>query len=101
MTQITFMNISQFIEFCAAMTEKERTFYARNGELVEHPNTKKIHGFNFHPIILMSLDMERELRKKAGVMFQTSGAGKKLFNGIEVINIIADGYLSFCWEADK
>ena len=56
MTQITFMNISQFIEFCAAMTEKERTFYARNGELVEHPNTKKIHGFNFHPIILMSLE---------------------------------------------
>lgn len=96
MTEIT-LQITQFIEYCAAMTEKPRSWQSDDGTLQSN-------GYSFRPVILMSLDMERELRRKAGAKFSTDKMydfTTKYFCGIPVINIIADGYLSFCWEAEQ
>lgn len=96
MTEITFAQIVQFINYCNTMTEHQRNFKTDSGSLEEIPT-----GFSFHPIVLMSLDMERYLREKAGVKFAKDVDGRMYFCGIPIVNIIADGYLSFSWEADE
>lgn len=95
-TEITFEQIAQFIKYCDTMTEKARTFNAALGRMQD-----KTGAFGFHPVILMSLDMERYLRERAGVKFAKDVDGRLYFCGIPIINIIADGYLSFCWEANE
>lgn len=47
--------------------------------------------------VLMSLDMERELKRKAPYFFDRS-CDPVRFKGCRVIKVITDGYLSAAWE---
>lgn len=95
-TEITFTQITQFIKYCDEMAEHNRTFKTGYGTMQDASGK-----FTYHPVILMSLDMERYLRQRAGVKFAKDVNGSWYFCGIPIINIIADGYLSFCWEANE
>ena len=97
MAEITFAQIHAFLEYCNNMTEKTMCCVIDRGEL-EVPGKG---FFKFSPVILMSLDMERQLRSMAGVKFGKNIDGQTTFDGIPIIEIIADGYLSFCWEASN
>lgn len=97
MAEITFAQIHAFLEYCNRMTEKTMSCVIDCGEMEAHGGG----SFRFTPVILMSLDMERQLRSMAGVKFGKNLDGQTTFDGIPIIEIIADGYLSFCWEASN
>ena len=95
MAEITFAQIHSFLEYCHIMNEKVLDCKIDYGEMT----TKGKKKYRFTPVILVSLDMERQLRTMAGVKFGKNLDGRTTFDGIPIIEIIADGYLSFCWEA--
>lgn len=97
MAEITFAQIHSFLEYCHIMNEKALDCKIDYGEMT----TKGKKKYRFTPVILMSLDMERQLRIMAGVKFGKNLDGRTTFDGIPIIEIIADGYLSFCWEASN
>ena len=97
MAEITFAQIHSFLEYCYNMTKKTMSCVIDCGEMEAHGGG----SFRFQPVILMSLDMERQLRSMAGVKFGKNLDGQTTFDGIPIIEIIADGYLSFCWEASN
>ena len=79
--EISFNDISSFCKF------------------IDEQKKRKQKGFT--PIILMSLDVERALLIKAWSQFYENDFGQKTFRGIPFKYIIADGYLSFAWEAEE
>lgn len=97
MVEITFAQIHSFLEYCHIMNENVLDCEIDCGEMT----TKGKKNYRFSPVILMSLDMERLLRSMAGVKFGKNLDGRTTFDGIPIIEIIADGYLSFCWEASN
>ena len=85
MTEISFEQISSFCKYVDQEKKKQ--------------DSKNKQGF--HPVILMSFDVERVLLDKAWSQFYEDEFGRKSFRGVPFYYIVADGFLSFCWEADE
>ena len=81
MSEISFNDIASFCKF------------------VDQQKKRKVKGFS--PAVLMSFDMERALMIKAPTQLYEDEYGRKSFRGVPILFIVADGYLSFIWEANE